>query len=132
VFCGKAHPIETNAFPLFHPRCRFTDDSVTAIISNFVLTLGKYDIDWYIFYREGVVFMESTAKLFKNGRSQAVRLPKDFRFKGTEVKIRKEGEKVILEPIEKSQWPDGFWDTFNPDPGFEIPEPTPPKEFSLD
>lgn len=76
--------------------------------------------------------MESIAKLFKNGRSQAVRLPKDFRFKGTEVKIRKEGEKVILEPIEKSQWPDGFWDMFNPDPGFEIPEPMPSKEFSLD
>jgi antitoxin VapB len=76
--------------------------------------------------------MESTAKLFKNGRSQAVRLPRDFRFKGTEVKIRKEGEKVILEPIEKSQWPEGFWDMFNPDPEFEIPEPMPSKGFSLD
>lgn len=76
--------------------------------------------------------MESTAKLFKNGRSQAVRLPKDFRFKGTEVKIRKEGEKVILEPIEKSHWPEGFWDMFKTDPEFEIPKPMPPKEFSLD
>jgi len=45
--------------------------------------------------------MESTAKIFKNGRSQAVRLPKEFRLKGAEVKIRKEGERVILEPIEK-------------------------------
>jgi antitoxin VapB len=76
--------------------------------------------------------MESTAKLFKNGRSQAVRLPRDFRLKGTEVKIRKEGEKVILEPIEKTKWPDGFWDIFKPDPGFEIPEKMPSKEFSLD
>jgi antitoxin VapB len=76
--------------------------------------------------------MESTAKLFKNGRSQAVRLPKDFRLKGTEVKIRKDGEKVILEPIEKTKWPDGFWDIFRPDPGFEIPKPLPSKEFSLD
>ncbi len=42
--------------------------------------------------------MESTAKIFKNGRSQAVRLPKAFRFKGSEVKIRKEGKKVILGP----------------------------------
>jgi len=33
--------------------------------------------------------MKSTAKLFENGRSQAVRLPKAFRFKGTEVKIRR-------------------------------------------
>lgn len=47
-----------------------------------------------------------TAKLFQNGRSQAVRLPKDFRMKGKEVKISKEGNKIILEPIEDSweQW----------------------------
>jgi antitoxin VapB len=76
--------------------------------------------------------MEATAKLFKNGRSQAVRLPRDFRLKGTEVKIRKEGERVILEPIEKTKWPDGFWDIFKPDPGFEIPKPMPSKEFSLE
>jgi antitoxin VapB len=76
--------------------------------------------------------MESTAKLFKNGRSQAIRLPKEFRFKGTEVKIRKDGEKIIIEPIEKSQWPDGFWNGFKPDPGFKIPKPMPSKEFSLD
>jgi len=49
--------------------------------------------------------MESTAKVFQNGRSQAVRLPKAFRFKGKEVKIRKEGDKVILEPLERDRWP---------------------------
>lgn len=76
--------------------------------------------------------MDSTAKLFKNGRSQAVRLPKEFRLKGTEVKIRKEGLKVILEPIEKAKWPDGYWDIFKPDPEFEIPKPMSSKEFSLD
>ena len=76
--------------------------------------------------------MDTTAKLFKNGRSQAVRLPKAFRLEGTEVKIRKEGEKVILEPVEKTKWPAGFWDIFKPDPEFEIPKPMPPKEFSLD
>ena len=37
-----------------------------------------------------------TAKIFQNGRSQAVRLPKEFRFKGTEVFIYREGEKIIL------------------------------------
>jgi virulence-associated protein VagC len=56
----------------------------------------------------------------------------EFRLRGTEVKIRKEGEKVILEPIEKTKWPDGFWDLFRPDPAFEIPKPMPSKEFSLD
>ncbi len=47
-----------------------------------------------------------TAKLFKNGRSQAVRLPKAFRLSGNEVKISKQGNKIILEPIEDSweQW----------------------------
>jgi len=40
--------------------------------------------------------MESIAKIFQNGRSQAVRIPKEFRFKGNEVKITKIGDKVIL------------------------------------
>jgi antitoxin VapB len=39
------------------------------------------------------------AKLFKNGRSQAVRLPKEFRFEGTEVRIRRSGKCVVLEPL---------------------------------
>ncbi|HEY0307906.1 MAG TPA: type II toxin-antitoxin system VapB family antitoxin [Acidobacteriaceae bacterium] len=42
----------------------------------------------------------ATAKLFKNGRSQAVRLPMEFRFEGTEVRIRKIGKGVLLEPVE--------------------------------
>jgi antitoxin VapB len=40
-----------------------------------------------------------TAKLFRNGRSQAVRLPKEFRFEGNEVRIRREGRRVVLEPM---------------------------------
>jgi antitoxin VapB len=40
-----------------------------------------------------------TAKLFWSGRSQAVRLPKDFRFSGKEVRIRRHGAAVILEPV---------------------------------
>ncbi|MBB6251530.1 antitoxin [Nitrospirillum iridis] len=43
-----------------------------------------------------------TAKLFWSGRSQAVRLPKDFRFEGEEVRIRRHGNAVILEPIANS------------------------------
>ena len=39
------------------------------------------------------------AKLFWSGRSQAVRLPKDFRFSGEEVRIRRHGSAVILEPV---------------------------------
>ncbi len=44
-----------------------------------------------------------TAKLFWTGRSQAVRLPKDFRFDGDEVRIRRHGAAVILEPV-ASDW----------------------------
>jgi antitoxin VapB len=40
------------------------------------------------------------AKLFMNGRSQAVRLPKEFRFKGDRVRIRRVPEGVLLEPVE--------------------------------
>lgn len=40
--------------------------------------------------------MQSTAKVFMNNRSQAVRLPKEFQFKTREVFIRKEGDEVIL------------------------------------
>ena len=39
------------------------------------------------------------AKIFWSGRSQAVRLPKEFRFQGDEVGIRRHGNAVILEPI---------------------------------
>ena len=55
------------------------------------------------------------AKLFANGRSQAVRLPKEFRLPGNEVLIRRDGERIILEPIgdepvDANGWPIGFWD----------------------
>jgi antitoxin VapB len=52
---------------------------------------------------------EVRAKLFANGRSQAVRLPKEFRFEGTEVAIRREGNEVILAPVAKRDWPVGYW-----------------------
>ncbi len=76
--------------------------------------------------------MQHTAKLFHNGRSQAVRLPKAFRFKGTEVKIHREGDKVILEPMESSEWPDGFWNAFSPDPDFALPTPLETAPVDLD
>ncbi len=41
----------------------------------------------------------NTARLFWSGRSQAVRLPKEFRFEGEEVRIRRHGDAVILEPV---------------------------------
>jgi antitoxin VapB len=43
-----------------------------------------------------------TAKLFQNGRSQAVRLPKEYQFKGNEVFIQKHGDAVLIFPYEKA------------------------------
>lgn len=49
----------------------------------------------------------AVAKVFTTGRSQAVRLPKEFRFEETEVYVRKEGDEVVLSP-RPSSW-DGFF-----------------------
>lgn len=47
-----------------------------------------------------------TAKLFQNGRSQAVRLPKEYQFSGEDVLIQKHGNAVLLIPHEKA------WEVF--------------------
>ena len=46
-----------------------------------------------------------TAKLFRNGQSQAVRLPKEFRFEGDFVYVKKSGNAIILLPAK------GSWDS---------------------
>lgn len=51
----------------------------------------------------------NTAKLFWTGRSQAVRLPKEFRFEGEEVTIRRQGNAVVLEPIKEKPGDDWAW-----------------------
>jgi antitoxin VapB len=65
-----------------------------------------------------------TAKLFQNGRSQAVRLPKEFRFEGTEVSIHRAGKRVILEPKKHRRWPKDYWKSWERVPDdFRAPEP---------
>ena len=72
---------------------------------------------------------QPTAKLFMHGRSQAVRLPKEFRFEGSEVRVSKVGEKVILEPMEKPRFDVKAWreklDSYLDTPFPDIP-PQPP------
>lgn len=48
--------------------------------------------------------MTTIAKLFKNGRSQAVRLPREFRFEGDRVRVRRVGQGVLVEPIFTNVW----------------------------
>ncbi len=82
------------------------------------------------------------AKLFRNGSSQAVRLPKAFRLPGREVWVRREGRCVVLEPVEDvprdaNGWPQGLWEELDrlragldPNefaaPEDPVPEPVPP------
>ncbi len=47
------------------------------------------------------------AKVFKNGGSQAVRLPKECRVEGTEVVIRKVGRSLVIEPV-SDEWGEAF------------------------
>ncbi len=50
--------------------------------------------------------MPAYGKLFKNGRSQAVRLPAEFRFQGDRVRVSRQGNGVLLEPVasEAAEW----------------------------
>lgn len=73
-----------------------------------------------------------TAKVFTTGRSQAVRLPKAFRFATSEVTVERQGDAVILRP--KVQTKDEWWDEMEQIlAGFEGMEPierdrSPPKD----
>jgi antitoxin VapB len=78
----------------------------------------------------------TTAKLFRNGRSQAVRLPREFRFDGDRVRIRRAGNGVLMQPMvtDVSAW-FAELDRFAPEPF--MPEgrrqpPTPQREIFSD
>ena len=61
------------------------------------------------------------AKVFWTGRSQAVRLPKEFRFDEEVVSVRREGNSIVLEPLD--EWPDDYADSFAGVPeDFERPD----------
>ena len=71
----------------------------------------------------------TTAKLFKNGRSQAVRLPKEFRFGGDEVAIRRDpatGEVILAQsPSDRSMGFDEWFALYD-----AIPDSAPEEEFA--
>lgn len=72
-----------------------------------------------------------TASVFWTGRSQAVRLPKEFRFEGDTVHVRREGSAVILEPA--NDWPEGYVESFAgvPDDFERPPQGDPEKRRTL-
>jgi antitoxin VapB len=59
------------------------------------------------------------AKVFKNGQSQAIRLPKEFRFDTDEVFVSKDGDNIILFPKPKMTWGE-FFAKHEPCPEFEL------------
>jgi len=61
--------------------------------------------------------MTKTAKLFTTGRSQALRLPKEFRFESSEVFIRRKGNEVILSE-KPASWEDFFTSSKRPTDDF--------------
>jgi antitoxin VapB len=73
-----------------------------------------------------------TAKLFRNGQSQAVRLPKEFRFEDDYVFIKKSGNAVVLIPA-KNSWDSllGSLDMFSADFMAERRQPTAQKREPL-
>lgn len=72
--------------------------------------------------------MPERAKLFKSGGSQAVRLPREYRFEGQEeVLISREGEKVILQPVRR-KWSRAFLELAGSAPDFPYPDEPPPAE----
>jgi len=70
-----------------------------------------------------------TAKVFWSGRSQAIRLPKEFRFDTDEVRIRRHGNAVILEPIQHDwEWLDGITGPVDDDFAAAATTEPPPQE----
>ena len=91
-------------------------------------------ISWYIL-KEGETSLARTAKLFRNGRSQAVRLPAEYRFEGSEVYIRRDPESgdIVI-----SRRPDSWQDFFDladrigvPDEFLSDRDNTPPQKRRL-
>lgn len=64
------------------------------------------------------------AKIFWTGRSQAVRLPKEFRFAADEVTIHRDGRRLILEAVEIERdakgWPTAWWSLAGAAPDFDV------------
>lgn len=56
-----------------------------------------------------------TTTIFSNGRSQAVRIPKELRFDSKQVSIRRIGDGVLLLPLKATTWPEGFFDKIRVD-----------------
>ncbi len=75
---------------------------------------------------------EGRGKVFWTGRSQAIRIPRAFRVSASEVRVRREGESLVLEPVELEKdelgWPRAFWELAGSAPAFDVGERSRPHE----
>ena len=75
---------------------------------------------------------EGRGKVFWTGRSQAIRVPRAFRVSTAEVKIHREGSRLVLEPVEletdEQGWPRAFWALAGAAPDFNIGDRRRPHE----
>lgn len=76
---------------------------------------------------------DDVAKVFWSGRSQAIRLPRQYRLSCREVSIHREGNKLVLEPNEEPTdalgWPLSFWELFGAlDEDFDVGDRSQPHE----
>ena len=95
------------------PGIRITADLIPEEEGGFTVYCPELDI-----YTQG----ETEEECLENLREAAALHLEELGFKGTEIKIRKEEDKVILEPLDQMEWPDGFWDIFGSDPDFDVSE----------
>lgn len=77
--------------------------------------------------------LPSRAKVFWNGRSQAIRLPKALRVASPEVVVYKLGRRIVIEEpnveVDELGWPLGFWDLFGAlEPDFDVGDRSVPHE----
>jgi antitoxin VapB len=76
--------------------------------------------------------LERRAKLFRNGRNQAVRIPREFEIPGEEVTVRQEGERLVIEPLKRKMTLTELLDTLEPiEEDFDFPEDLPPGPVEL-
>jgi len=68
----------------------------------------------------------ATAKVFKSGNNQLVRLPRQFRFGNDidELEIKREGDRLVLSPARRSAFTSAFWRALGAWPSFERPKQT--------
>jgi|GEM_PF-217163 len=98
LLCGMGRTECYQSAPRF---CYLLDDNFLLLANakpQFVIWLKLYIL---IVYTQRSHILK-TAKLFKNGQSQAVRLPKEFRFTGERVFVKKIGNAVVLIPYQDS------------------------------